>query len=293
MKVNLTDPYKGTSGFQHKGNIHTHTLKSHCGKIALEDVVKVFEERDYAFIAITDHCVIADIPSKCSRKLAVLPGIEIDLQGRSHFGVVHTDASAIFYDPNATQQEMIDRNIAAGALVTLHHPDWQLREHYTVDELMKLENYDGIEIYNTVIEFLEGSPLSTAKWDRLLASGRRILGFANQDFHDYKHALDCCNILCGSDKQPASILKALKEGRFYCYYGVNIKSMGREGDTISVEADNARLIRFIGMGGKVLKKVKANSAQFTFTKGGECSYVRIECLGEGEEISFSQPFFRE
>jgi hypothetical protein len=74
---------------------------------------------------------------------------------------------------------------------------------------------------------------------------------------------------------------------------VRIKSLGRNGDRIFVETENAKLIRFIGTGGILLKKVKSNSAEITFNHGAECAYIRVECLGEGEDISFSQPFFRE
>ncbi|OGV49776.1 MAG: hypothetical protein A2X49_02885 [Lentisphaerae bacterium GWF2_52_8] len=293
MSVNWMNPYAGASEFQMKGNLHTHTLRSGCGKLPLEEVVRVYEKMNYSFIAITDHNVKTEISGISSESLSLLPGIEIDIKCRHHFGVVHAEAAAIFHDPGMSQQEIIDRNIATGALVTLHHPDWELREHYTVDELLELKNYDGIEIYNTVIEFLDGASLSTAKWDRLLASGRRVLGFANQDFHDYPHALDCCNFVSGNDRTPKGILKALKNGQFYCHYGVRIKSMGRCGSSVFVETENAKLIRFVGFGGVILKKCKASSAEIEFKEDSKYKYVRIECLGEGEDISFSQPFFRE
>jgi hypothetical protein len=293
MNVNWRNPYEAVKEpFKLKGNLHTHTEHSGCGKLPLTEILQIYEKMNYAFIAITDHDIKTDISMLKSASLTVLPGIEIDIKGAKHFGVVNCDSEALYYDANATQQEMINRNVEAGGIVVLNHPDWQLREHYTIDELMELKNYTGIEIYNSVIEFLGGASLSTAKWDRLLAAGRRVLGFANQDFHDSPHALDCCNVISGNDQSPKRIIAELLAGRFYCHYGVRINALGRNGDRVFVETDNAKLIRFIGAGGILLKKAKSNSAEISFSNSAECDYIRIECLGEGEEISFSQPFFR-
>ena len=119
-----------------------------------------------------------------------------------------------------------------------------------------------------------------------------MLGFANQDFHNYPNALDCCNVVSGHDNSPAGLLKSLKSGRFYCHYGVVIKSLGRNGNVIHVATENAKLIRFVGSGGLILKKVKGSSAEIEFNQDPGYSHIRVEGLGEGEEISFSQPFFR-
>jgi len=296
MPVNWRNPYDGVERFNFKGNLHTHTPnpRSKCGSVPMDELVSIYKKLGFSFMAVTNHDIVTDVSAASSESFAVIPGIEIDVEGRSHFGVVNSDAKAIFYDPSATQQEMIDRNVAAGALATLHHPDWQIREHYTIDELAALKGYDGIEIYNYVIEELEGSPLSTAKWDRLLSTGRRVLGFANQDFHNYPHAVDCCNAVAAKRLCAEDILDALKSGRFYAHKGVRIERLGRDGDEIFVETGNAKLIRFIGFGGVVLMKAKGSSARIRFDKGnGRHAYIRVECLGEGEDISFSQPFFRD
>ncbi len=292
MNVNWQNPYAEIKGpFTLKGSLHTHTINSSCGKIPLPEVVEIYEKMQYAFIAITDHNMQTDISSINSDSLTILPGIEIDINFANHFGIVNTDPGKIHYSKDASQQELIDRNISSGSIVTLNHPDWQSREHYSIDKLLELKNYTGIEIYNSVIEFLQGSPLSTAKWDRLLLEGRRVLGFANQDFHKYQHALDCCNVITGRDRRPEAIMRELLAGRFYCHYGVNIISLGRNGDTVYVETENAELIRFIGDGGVVLKKSSGKNAEIDFDRDAKINYIRIECLGKGEEISFSQPFF--
>jgi len=295
MAVNWTNPYENACDFKFKGSLHTHTPNpaSRCGSVPIGELAGIYKRMGLSFMAVTNHNYLTDLAGESSPGFCVLPGIEIDIATKRHFGVVHADASKIHYDPKASQQELIDRNVSAGALVTLHHPDWQLREHYTIDELLSLNGYDGIEIYNSIVERLDGSPLSTAKWDRLLASGRRVLGFANQDFHELCDASFCCNAAACADNSASSIFAALKAGRFYCHNGVSILKLGRNGDVVRVATANAKLIRFVGPGGVVLKKVKGVSAEFEFLPDSPANfYVRVECLGEGEEISFSQPFFR-
>ncbi|MEI6520937.1 MAG: hypothetical protein WCO98_12995, partial [bacterium] len=255
--------------------------------------VKMYIDNGFAFVSLTDHRALPEMVDYSNDSIKVLPGIEIDIDGGRHFCVVHTDPSAIIYDPAMTQQELIDANIAAGALVTINHPDWQIREHYTIDELYALRNYSGIEIYNFVIEFLEGSGLSTAKWDRLLTNNHRVLGFANHDLHQPGHMAHWGNMVLTPDNKPQTIFIALQSGQFYCYNGVKINKVGRNGDTVFVETENASLIRFVGQGGVILKKVKADSAELTFQTDDNYRYIRIECLGVGEEISYTQPFFRE
>ncbi|MEK6795224.1 MAG: CehA/McbA family metallohydrolase [Spirochaetota bacterium] len=286
MSMNWKNLYDDKNGTWRKGNLHTHTNKSGCGKMPIADVLKTFEDARFDFLAITDHNVYIDTKAATS-SMTMLQGIEIDIKGYDHMGAISVDAP--FYDASLSQQELIDRNIERGNLVVLHHPDWQLNEHYPMQKLQSLMRYDGIEIFNSVIEFLDGSALSTAKWDRLLMADRRVLGFCNQDFHDRPHLSDCANVVRTKSPDAKDILAALKNGNFYCHHGVIIEDIGRDGDTVFVRTKNAKLIRFIGNGGIVFRNVKASNADITINE--KWKYVRIECLGEGDEISWSQPFY--
>lgn len=290
--INWLNPYEKAVGEWRIGNLHTHTTRSDGGLNGV-DTVKMYQDNGFAFLSLTDHRALPEMKNYSTDAITVLPGIEIDINGGSHFCVVHTDPSAVIYDPELSQQQLIDMNIAAGALVTINHPDWQIREHYTIDELYQLKNYSGIEIYNYVIEFLEGTGLSTAKWDRLLTNNRRVLGYANHDLHQSVHMGHWGNMVLTLDNKPQSIFNALQSGQFYCYNDVKINKVGRNGDTVYVETENASLIRFVGHGWVILKKVKATGAEITFQPNDNYRYIRIECLGIGEEISFTQPFFRE
>jgi hypothetical protein len=290
--VNWTNPYVPGGNLWLKGNLHLHTTFSPDGGIAPQDVIHLYEDLQYAFIAFTEHNFLND-PGRYHSSMVLFAGIEVDFSGNHHTCIIHPDQDSIVYDPAFSHDELLESNSRNGSLVILNHPDWQIEEHYSFHELLRLKEYTGIEIYNTKIETLEGSPLSTAKWDRLLSSGRRTLGFANQDAHNAQECVDCCNVVKVREKDRQAIFHALRSGSFYCYYGVEILDIGRKGPTVFVETRNADLIRFIGYGGRLLKEQQGRQAEITFIDDDRYRYIRIECLGRGKHICWSQPFFRD
>ena len=288
--VNWTNPYKAGGTFWLKGNLHTHTTNSD-GKLTPEETVSLYLSKGYTFLAVTDHGKLFD-PKTLRSKMLLIAGVEADFDHGKHTCITAVKTEDIKFSRETPQQELIDKNTDK-TLVVLNHPDWGSEEHFTIDSLKSFKNYHGIEIYNSVIERLEGSPLSTAKWDRLLGNGLRLLGLANQDFHRADDFRDACNVVNVKKKTAAEVFKAVTSGNFYCYFGVKISSVGRKNNTVYVKTANAETIRFIGNYGVLLSKTNGKAASFDFDKTDATKYIRIECLGKGEEISWSQPFFRE
>ncbi len=290
--VNWTNPYVPGGNLWLKGNLHLHTTFSSDGEITPQDAVQLYKNEKYSFIAFTDHNLLSD-PGQDDSSLVMFAGIEVDFSGAHHTCLIHPNRESIAYDPAFSQDELLERNYRNGNLVVLNHPDWQIEEHYSFHELLRMEEYSGIEIYNTKIETLEGSPLSTAKWDRLLSSGKKVLGFANQDAHTARECVDCCNVVRVGKKDRHTIFHALRSGSFYCYYGVVLLDIGRAGSALFVKTRNAELIRFIGYEGRLLKEQQGRQGEITFIDDDRYRYIRIECLGRGKHICWSQPFFRD
>lgn len=289
--VNWANPYALGGGLWLKGNLHLHTTFSPDGKISPRDALQQYAALKYSFIAFTDHNILSN-PGGDSSQIVQFAGIEVDFSGNHHTCVIHPNRDSIVYDTAISHEELLESNYRNGNLVILNHPDWQIEEHYSFHDLLRLNDYSGIEIYNPKIETLEGSPLSTAKWDRLLSSGKRILGFANQDAHTAQECVDCCDVVKVPNRDPQSIFEALRSGNFYCHYGVTLLDIGREGSTIFVKTRNAELIRFIGYGGRLLKEQRGRKAKITFIDDERYRYIRVECLGRAKQICWSQPFFR-
>lgn len=285
-KVNWLNPYEKKEKYWLKGNLHAHAEF-----MTTQEVVDEFRKRKFDFLAITDHDEINKLDVNADG-IILIPGIEVGVAGK-HICLTNPSSEAIVCNSDLKQQELIDKNIENNGLVVLNHPDWQLVEHYTLDELCSFNNYQGIEIFNSVIEELAGTPLSTPKWDRMLAMGRRVLGFANQDNHIQVNYKDCGNVVNVANKNIEDIFNALLSGKFYCYFGVVFEDIGRDGDRIYIKTQGADLIRFVGKCGTKLKEVEGNEADILFTDEPKYEYIRIECFGRGKKMSWSQPFFRE
>ena len=292
-KINWLNPYKEKGPYTLKGNLHTHTMPaSPCGEVSKEEMIRQYENKHFDFLALTDHNTIT-LTEGLSTNLVMFFGVELDFFGTRHTAIIHTDPSLIFINKQKKQQKIIDENVTRGSLIILNHPEWQQNEHYSLKTLLKLRRYNGIEIYNSVINRLTGSSIATTKWDRLLYSGRRVLGFSNHDSHTIEDINESSIVVFSKGKTAEDIFHAIKSGCFYCSNGVTIEDIGRKNNTVYIRTANAHLIRFIGAGGQVLKKVFSPSAEIDFKETDEYRYIRIECLGVGEEISWSQAFFRD
>jgi hypothetical protein len=285
------NPYRRSAGSWYKGDLHIHTVLSRDGELPEDVLLRHFEAKGYRFIAMTDHNLLSNGVHPPSR-LVVFEGIEADFKYRFHTNIIHFNREKIRYHSNWDHGTLLAENADSGCLVILNHPNWGPSGHYPFEYLQRTDRYDGIEIYNVGTEDDPGSPLATDVWDRLLSSGKRVLGFANQDVHELRHVKGCGNMVRAASGEPREIFRALKQGNFYCYCGVEIAELGRERQTIRVETKDADSIRFIGRHGRVISEVYDRGAELKFRDGELYSYVRIECQGPDGRKSWTQPFFR-
>jgi hypothetical protein len=287
--MNLLNPYL-CSGFTWlRGNLHTHTTISD-GVSPPEVVIAAYEELGYDFLAISDHDKLVP-PSdyQSLTKMTLIPADEVSRQGPHILAVQIHDVIA--HDPN--RQKVIDDTNAQGGFAVLNHPNWQKHFNHFPQELMEqLTGYAGIEIYNGVIERLEGSAIATDRWDKLLVSGRRVWGYAHDDSHRPGDIGRGWNVVQSTDRSVGAICDALRNGRFYASTGVDITRIEVHDHTISLTAPNAQRIRFLGAWGKEFRYVDASEADYEVS-GEEGGYVRVECYGEGIKAAWTQPFFLE
>ncbi|MBW3625488.1 MAG: hypothetical protein KY468_18995, partial [Armatimonadetes bacterium] len=108
-----------------------------------------------------------------------------------------------------------------------------------------------------------------------------------------------------------SLMEAIRAGRFYASTGVTIQGMRREGETWTIESEDADRIRFIGSDGKLLALADAASGVYMFKQAGAIGteplmpseiglaaryrftgdegYVRCELVGRGGRMAWTQP----
>jgi len=139
-----------------------------------------------------------------------------------------------------------------------------------------------------------------------LSKGWKVFGHATDDQHDREGqfiAWNCVQWADSEDITPQGIVAALSEGRFYASTGVSISKIGTKDDNqcIEIESD-ADEVHWICRDGIILKKVKGDSSSLTIDElyqfsnvpkrnPSEALYVRIECLGRGSQVAWSQPFW--
>jgi hypothetical protein len=279
------NPYAQRYPLWLKGNLHAHTTLSD-GELPPDETIEAFARKGYDFVALTDHDAIA-LPDAPPPQILVLPGVEHSAQ--QHILRVNV-TSTLPHD--LSYQSVIDLTLQEGGLVILNHPNWgENHDHWHNAHLLQLQRYHGIEIYNNVIEYLEGSPYALDRWDLLLSEGKQVWGYANEDTHRVFQIGSAWNAVNVRERSQEAVLNALKEGRFYASTGVVLEEIEVEDGYFRVHATNAKEMRLISLHGEVVGQVFGNVASFALHQATK--YARVEAIGEGQSRAWTQPVFLE
>jgi len=288
--VNWSNPYEDRRGRWYKGTLHVHTSPaSHCGKVELPRVLELYAEAGFDFLAVSDHMAVtpAEHPN-----MAFIPSIEWNAAGGGqHVGILTLDPAVLEEAIGIAEQDALLAFLAEkDALVILNHPNWQSTPHYRREELAATDAYDGIEVYNNVIERLVGDALATDKWDYLLTTGRKVLGIAGDDSHMEKDIGRAAVVVRSPNGEASDLLGSLRKGNFYCTSGVTIRDIRKEGPRIIIESDDAQEIQAIAQGGRLIERRFEPTMNFELSEA--CSlYVRFTLYGQGSSMAWTQPFF--
>ncbi len=270
-----------------RGNLHTHTTNSD-GKRPPQFVVDAYAELGYDFLMISDHDQLTDPGPLDAKGMTLIPGNEISAKGPH---LLHVDAKSVVA-PLPDRQAVLDQIAAEGGLAVMNHPNWTGNyNHCDLGLLEKLQGYAGIEIFNAVILYLEGCELATDKWDRLLAQGRRVWGFATDDSHHDDHRGLGWLMVQSADRSAGAIVEAMRTGRFYSSTGVTVDEIKTDGLTVSARAANAQLFRVYGAKGRMLATARGQEIAYTVNPEKDGPYVRVEAFGEGDSRAWLQPMF--
>lgn len=269
-----------------RGNLHTHTTRSD-GRQAPQTVVDHYASLGYDFLMLSDHDVLGEPEKLDARGMVLLRGAEI-CGGQPH---VLCAGPKKLLSARKNQQRLLDEIADDGALGILCHPNWEEDfNHYPYERLLEMKNYVGIEIFNGVVIDLPGSHMSTDKWDRLLAAGRKLWGFGNDDAHNISQAGRGWNMVQARTRTPRAILDALRKGRFYVSSGVTIESIRCDGPLLTIRTRDADQIAVFGLHGARLGLF--DGARLTFdVRNVAGPLIRVECYGRGDRTAWTQPFY--
>jgi len=285
----LDHPYQNLSGGQWlRGNLHAHTTRSD-GTRDMPAVIADYARRGYDFLMISDHDIYTgpeDYAGVDAHGLVLISGNEVT-RGGPH--LLHVDADRLI-EPQRERQAVMDAVAASRGFVIVNHPNWQEGfDHCSMELLRAWRGYAGVEIYNGVIGRLKGSPYATAKWETLLAEGRRVWGFANDDSHLPADVELGWNTVYTEERSVEGIIAALRAGRFYASTGVIITDIHVADGRIRIETSNAERIGALSRWAQRFAVADANTIEVEVPDG--TPYVRFECWGRGEQFAWTQPFW--
>ena len=205
----------------YKGNLHTHSTNSD-GRLSPEEVIGLYREEDYDFLALTDHWFAGE--GRQEKDFLLLPGVEYDVGNNVRDGIYHvvgvgmTQEPKLEKGPELNAQQMIDRIHEAGGIAILAHPAWSMNR---AEEVRRLKNLDGCEIYNTTSGVpWNCRPYSGIILDELAAQGYVLPCMAADDAHHYTGDETKSYLMVQADELSRdAILAALIQGRFYASQG--------------------------------------------------------------------------
>ena len=302
--MKITHPYENLNGGSWlRGNLHTHTTNSD-GTHDMQNVINTYANLGYDFLSISDHDIFTGLTEyeKIDNKgLVLIPGNEISKDGPH---LLHVDGDRLI-EPHVNRQLVFDEVKATQGFVVVAHPNLTPNFNFcSIEVLEQWTDYAGLEIFNTIVRRLAGSPYATNKWYMLLSQGRRLWGFANDDAHFWREenrqpgSSDTgvgWNVVYADSSTPEDIVTSLQNGRFYCSTGVVIKTIKVEGLEIIIECENASRIVGITRNGQRVALSDNGSIKVDVSKDENwppmSGYLRFECWGEGEKNAWTQPFF--
>lgn len=286
--MKITSPYSTRQTWL-KGNFHTHTLESD-GKASIEDVVAMYRDDNYDFLAITDHRKYWTPPAARDGGMLLIPGQEChvtDDTGTTDAHVVSFGARGHVSDGPDMQRIIESINKAGGAAIVAH-PRWTYMAYET---FAALRDYAAFEVWNGGCADVDRAA-SGDYWDWHLTRGfPTVWGVGTDDMHNPLHDFGTGWTWVNSAKDPQSILGAIARGDCYATSGPRIETIKVENDTIVLHTSSARHVKFMAKDGGVVKWVEGkNVKRAEYRPTGSERYVRAEVHAHDGTVAWTNPF---
>lgn len=283
--MKIVSPYLEPDVPWRRGNLHTHTTQSD-GPLSPQETVDAYAVRGYDFLAISDHDRVTPFDGLNPRGMALISANEITAAGPH---LLHIGAREVVA-PDPDRQAVLHAVHASAGFAIVNHPNWEADFNHCPQELLETwEGYAGIEIYNGVVEWIEGSPLATDRWDRLLSGGHHVWGYANDDCHRVHGIGVAWNMVQAAVCTPEAIVEALAAGRCYASTGVTIDWVRAYGASVGVRATNADRIVAYADDGRQYASVAGPELALEIPDNTGLRYLRFECFGRGGAMAWTQP----
>lgn len=293
--------YFPKDGIWLKGNTHTHSTKSD-GQITPEALAEAYKAHGYDFLSLTDHNML--LVHDYIPDVIMITGTEHDLEYNPnkciHVVGLAAEGRATTQYPcrrhsaqELTDQQLIDMMRDDGQFVSIAHPVWSRMEP---EELLKLEGYHGIEVYNNGTEHLCHGGNAEFLWDLLLRHGKCVLATCCDDVHVAEDRFGGWVCVKAADRTYQAIVDALLRGDYYASCGPTIQDFGLEDGNVYVSCSDCREVHFVTYPprGKSFfaepgEALTGGSAPLT----GEESYVRAVCVDAQGHCAWTNPIYMD
>ena len=294
-------------GIWRKGNIHSHTTRTD-GLCPPDQQIRDYYDQGYDFLSITDHNVIDSHNLAGDVDICMIPGWERDIRHNLKntkcihvLGLIPETAEKTkireerrYECLEISDQQLLDEMRAEGQFVVLAHPRWSRMDPA---EVLALDGFDAIEVFNTGCERLMHAGRADLYWDLLLQKGRHVWGIACDDTHGRTQKSDRFGgwvMVKTKERTVRDIVKALQEGTFYLSQGPIIADWGEENDKIYFLCSPCREIHvttYPTRGYACYASEGELLTELTYTRKGGEKYIRIECVDTNGNTAWTNPWF--
>ena len=290
----------------YRGNLHGHSTHSD-GVLSAQAVVETYADLGYDFTCLSDHLWIDDkfaATSVCDGRVLdrkgfiTLPSAELHCYGKTYDqdGVWHIVANGLPLDfacpdANETAPDLIARAQAAGAYVSLAHPEWYTM---TTDEAMQVAAADAVEIYNhsCVVTSARGSGIAIA--DYLLNEGKKISFTATDDSHfELPDWGGGWVMVAAAELSQNALVAALKAGHHYASTGADFTDLQIEDGVLTVSSSPVVNVVISGAGHMAMAETGKNMTvtQFDLSKF-RSDWFRITLRDAAGKMAWSNPYYK-
>lgn len=299
-----------------KGNLHVHTTRSD-GLLKPEDCMKVYKEKGYDFLAITDHRVYNMKNFAPELGLTIIPGMEFDTRLESADDFPHNngmryyhtvcigpskeDGNGFNHDDNPdtavtpdsdSYQPYLDDIHSKNNLTIYCHPEWsatppRLFETQKGNIAMEIRNSGNVENHDMDVDALY--------WDEILGKGLKLWGVAADDAHGQQH-MGLSYVMVNAENNINAILEALKEGKFYSSCGPEIYDFYVDGEFVYIDCSKVAKIRLHSdqHPTRIIRSADGDLTHGEFNLKdwvGYYDYVRMSVVDKDGNIAWTNPIF--
>ena len=306
----MTDFFSAPGQF-YRGNLHTHSTLSD-GILSPEEVCRRYRAEGYDFISMTDHLVgrfgypIADTRPFHTSDFTTIIGAELHAGCQENGELWHILANGLpldfeppetptflAKDSKESAQSLAARAIAAGAYVSMAHPQWS---GLTLNDARSIKGAHAIEAYNHGCAMGCDRADGFHTLDILLEQGHRLNLIATDDAHfNEPDHFGGWVMVKALENDPDALLNALKAGHFYSSEGPELRNIQVTDTEVIVDSSSvsSMIVQSIGNKAKAVHGHSMTRSVVALDRLGDVPWLRVTVIDASGKRAWSNPIWRE